>query len=92
MHAFGFDRKSNIFKNIVPILLVKSLYNKTFIYLYIDFENIFTITACIDSLINYVELLKVYGVLDYPNLFAFMQYFVNKVPKVNLECDISYPG
>lgn len=92
MHAFGFDRKSNIFKKIVPILLVKSLYNKTFIYLYIDFENIFTITACIDSLINYVELLKVYGVLDYPNLFAFMQYFVNKVPKVNLECDISYPG
>lgn len=92
MHAFGFDRKTNIFKNIVPILLVKSLYNKTVIYLYIDFENIFTITACIDSLLNYVELLKIYGVLDYPNLFAFMQYFVNKVPKVNLECDISYPG
>lgn len=40
MHAFGFDRKSNIFENIVPILLVKSLYSKLFIYLYIDFENI----------------------------------------------------
>lgn len=40
MHAFGFDRKSNIFKNIVPIILVKSLYNKLFVYLYIDFENI----------------------------------------------------
>lgn len=29
-------------------------------------------------------------VLDDPNLLALMQYFVDKVPQVNLECDISY--
>lgn len=78
MHAFGFDRKSNIFKNIVPILLVKSLYNKTFIYLYIDFENMFTITACIDSLINYVWAIEDLWSVGLPQSVCFYAIFCNQ--------------